>query len=80
MRNPDMSYQFATTPTLSNLYIAHTVNNIDLIMILNKKKGLDKEILQDNSKTRNCSRYPTLTLEYYQASRYNEQSTSKYKN
>ena len=33
-----MSYQFATAPTSSNPYIAHIVNNIDLIMILNKEK------------------------------------------
>lgn len=33
-----MSYQFATAPISSNLYIAHIVNNIDLIMTLNKEK------------------------------------------
>ena len=37
-RNSNMSYQFAAAPTSFNLYIAHIVNNIDLIMTLNKKK------------------------------------------
>jgi len=37
-RNSNMSYQFATAPISSNLYIAHIVNNIYLIMILNKEK------------------------------------------
>jgi len=33
-----MAYQFTTTPTSSNPYIAHIVNNINLITTLNKKK------------------------------------------
>ena len=33
-----MSYQFTTTPTTPNPYIACTVNNMNLIMILNKEK------------------------------------------
>jgi len=38
-----MSYQFAAAPTSFNLYIAHIVNNIDLIMTLNKKKDKIKK-------------------------------------
>jgi len=33
-----MFYQFTTTPISPNPYITHTVNNIDLIITLNKKK------------------------------------------
>ena len=33
-----MSYQFATAPIFSNLYITCIVNNIDLIITLNKEK------------------------------------------
>jgi len=33
-----MSYQFETTPTSPNPYVAYTVNNINLIVILNKEK------------------------------------------
>ena len=33
-----MSYQFATVPISPNPYVTYTVNNIDLIMTLNKEK------------------------------------------
>ena len=33
-----MAQQFFTIPTSPNLYISCTVNNIDLIIILNNKK------------------------------------------
>ncbi len=71
-----MSYQFKTTPTFSNQYVAYIVNNIDFIITLTKNKRLDKEIPQDNSRTRNYDRPKTPTLEYCQVSKYNEQSTS----
>lgn len=45
-----------------------------------RKERLDKEISQDNSRTRNYGRLKTPTSEYCQASKYNEQSTSRYWN
>ena len=33
-----ISYQYATAPTSPNQYVACTINNMDLIMTLNKEK------------------------------------------
>ena len=47
---------------------------------LKEKERLDKEIPQDNLKTKNHGIYSTSSLEYYQASGCSKQSTDKYQN
>jgi len=45
-----------------------------------RNKRLDKEIPQDNLRTKNYNKYPASNPEHYQANRHNKQSASRYQN
>jgi len=60
-----MAYQFTTTSTSPNPYVAHNINNMDLIFE-QRKERLDKEISLHNSRIGENSRYSTADSKHSQ--------------